>query len=94
MGGEEEARQSESGAREGGKMRENKIYPGHWRDFVSYILFEPIGFIYAGGPGLRRARGCARRNGARSAKEFLSFSHLSPPHHALSLSGLRTLLYI
>lgn len=70
-------------------MRENKIYPGHWRDFVSYILFEPIGFIYAGGlGGWGRARGCTRRNSARLVKEFPSFpTSPSLPHHALSLSG-------
>lgn len=87
--GGEEVRKNERPAREGGKMGENKIYPGHWRDFVSYILFEPIGFIYAGGPGgWGRARGCTRRNNARLVKEFPSFpTSPSHPHHALSLSG-------
>lgn len=89
VGGEEEVRKNERPVREGGKMGENKIYPGHWRDFVSYILFEPIGFIYAGGPGgWGRARGCTRRNSVRLVKEFLSFPTSPPlPHHALLLSG-------
>lgn len=91
--GGEEARKSESATRDGGKIKENKIYPGHWRDFVSYILFEPIGFIYAGGRGLGRARGCARVAEWRAlpVKEFF---YLATPPRPFAVRTLRVLYCI
>jgi len=76
-------------------MRENKIYPGHWRDFVSYILFEPIGFIYAGGPGVG-----ARREGVREAewratgKGVSLFSHLAAPPRPFAVRRPRFIVYL
>lgn len=69
----------------GWKVKREKIkyIPGHWRDFVSYILFEPIGFIYAAGCRIRG--GLRGRLKCRAAgKAVLLLFH---PHHALSVSG-------
>lgn len=83
--------EGEGGGRE---MRENKIYPGHWRDFVSYILFEPIGFIYAGGRGLERARGCTWQNIARPVKEFPSFAISPPPPRPFAVRTSYFIVYL
>lgn len=81
--------------RDGEKMRENKIYPGHWRDFVSYILFEPIGFIYAGGRGLEHARGCTRRNSARVVGKGVSlFAHLATPPRPFAVRTPYFIVYL
>lgn len=69
----------------GWKVKREKIkyIPGHWRDFVSYILFEPIGFIYAAGCRIRG--GAGGRLKCRAAGKAVSL--LFHPHHALSVSG-------
>jgi len=87
-----EAREKERG---GGKMRENKIYPGHWRDFVSYILFEPIGFIYAGGPGVGARREGVREAEWRAAGKGVSlFSHLAAPPRPFAVRRPRFIVYL